>query len=557
MNCSDTWLPRGSFEPRRYRPGGIGNWSGHLPFANDLVAAARPELLVELGTHYGESYFGFCQAVAENNLTCKCYAIDTWLGEQHAGFYDETVYQDVSAYNDANYSSFSYLLRTTFDEGRKNFSDDSIDILHVDGLHTYNAVLHDFENWLPAVKPGGIVLLHDTVARHADFGVWKVWDELEKRGERFSFLHSWGLGVFRKPGGKETNSFLSALFAGGEQRRNHIRQFHALCGRSLEYGHFRARAQDAQGTTALLQVYPEQEGGYSPEVVYDSFFKTKEWEHVRVDLISGSVLGRLRIDITERTGVIDVAGISVRKAVNDEQVFRATGAAELAALKVGGTMTRIENAGSTEFCRYISSGSDPQLFVELEPNLTDQPLVLDLWVRVDSEVTILLPSLTGQQRNASMNAEESETVGRLRDAGRRVVDLEGSVSAQRAAVVELQHQKNELENQKNELKRELDSVRKELESLTSAYRRSQSEFYVMKRDLVQASDDNEKLRAEINASKDIITALSAEHSRIQAAYRTVEESCAGLESTLRGVLSSRSWRVTEPMRRLIARLKSS
>jgi hypothetical protein len=82
MHTWRAWLPSGSFETRRYRRGNIGNWSGHLPFARGLIVAARPSLLVELGPHRGESYFGFCQAIAENDIFCVAYAVDTWTGEE-------------------------------------------------------------------------------------------------------------------------------------------------------------------------------------------------------------------------------------------------------------------------------------------------------------------------------------------------------------------------------------------------------------------------------------------------------------------------------------------
>ena len=180
MTTDNLWVPNGSFRPRRYRPGGLGNWSGHLAFANDLIAEVRPNVLVELGTHYGESYFGFCQAVNENDISCSCYAVDTWIGESHSGVYDESVYQEVSAYNSAHYGNFSYLLRTTFDEAIANFSDESIDILHIDGLHTYEAVSHDFRHWFDKVKPGGDRTDARHNGAHADFGVWKFWGELER-----------------------------------------------------------------------------------------------------------------------------------------------------------------------------------------------------------------------------------------------------------------------------------------------------------------------------------------------------------------------------------------
>jgi hypothetical protein len=68
-------LPSLRWNPKRYRPNGIGYWSGHTPFACDLVALAGPSVLVELGVHYGESYFAFCQAIAETGTHCEAVEI--------------------------------------------------------------------------------------------------------------------------------------------------------------------------------------------------------------------------------------------------------------------------------------------------------------------------------------------------------------------------------------------------------------------------------------------------------------------------------------------------
>ena len=73
-------------------------WRGHIPFAYDLVKGLKPRTLVELGTHYGGSYFTFCDSVKINNLSTQCYAIDTWVGEEHAGFYDNSVFEFVNQY---------------------------------------------------------------------------------------------------------------------------------------------------------------------------------------------------------------------------------------------------------------------------------------------------------------------------------------------------------------------------------------------------------------------------------------------------------------------------
>ena len=174
------------------------SWMGHLPFAGWLIKRDTPKVFVELGTHSGNSYFSFCQAVAELNLSSKCYAVDSWQGDEHAGSYEEAIFNQVNAYNQEHFSSFSYLLRMMFDDATDRFEDDSIDLLHIDGLHTYEAVKHDFERWLPELAPGAVVLFHDTTVRERGFGVWKFWDELKRHYPlNLEFEHSNGLGVLQ------------------------------------------------------------------------------------------------------------------------------------------------------------------------------------------------------------------------------------------------------------------------------------------------------------------------------------------------------------------------
>jgi len=171
-------------------------WIGHLPLAYWIVARTRPSIIAELGTHFGNSYFTFCQSVKKHRLNTKCYAIDCWEGDEQAGTYGKNVFEKVSEYNDENYSSFSTLLRKRFQEALSNFTEGSIDILHIDGLHTYEAVKHDFESWKPKLSQKSIVLFHDIVVEKDGFGVKKYWEELKKTYPNYlEFKHSYGMGV--------------------------------------------------------------------------------------------------------------------------------------------------------------------------------------------------------------------------------------------------------------------------------------------------------------------------------------------------------------------------
>lgn len=179
-------------------------WIGHLPFAIQLIKQKKPEVLVELGTHTGNSFCGFCQCISENKISTKAFAVDTWEGDFQAGSYNDSVYKEISRYVNSNFP-FASLMKMTFDDALEKFDNSSIDILHIDGLHTYEAVKHDFETWLPKMKNDGVILFHDIAEKKEDFGVYLLWEQLKEKYQTLEFEHNHGLGIlFLEPQSKNT-----------------------------------------------------------------------------------------------------------------------------------------------------------------------------------------------------------------------------------------------------------------------------------------------------------------------------------------------------------------
>ncbi len=204
-------------------------WIEHVPFAYALTQLMRPRTFVELGTYAGASYCAFCEAVMLLSLEARCFAVDTWHGDEHAGYYDDNVFQELRSYHDPRYGAFSQLLRETFDQAVEKFTDATIDLLHIDGLHTYEAVQHDFQTWLPKMSPRGVMLFHDISERSGDFGVWKLWEELSSHYPAFEFVHGHGLGVLCV--GKNLSSAVEGLCRTSSERQQVLRTFYSSLGR--------------------------------------------------------------------------------------------------------------------------------------------------------------------------------------------------------------------------------------------------------------------------------------------------------------------------------------
>ena len=390
-------LPLPTFIPRRYRPGSLANWSGHLAFANDLIAQYRPSLLVELGTHYGESYFGMCQSVLENGLDCVCYAVDHWHGEEHAGFYGEEVFTEVDEYNRRSYKGFSYLLRSSFNDALLQFADESIGLLHIDGLHTYEAISHDFRSWFQKVKPGGIVFLHDVVVRHANFGIWKLWEELQVEfPDTFTFNHSWGLGVLRKPDdASQLPEFLDLLFHSSTGTNEQIRRHYVLYAAYLETLFASAEQPKASAAKPVaaafvtksgplsMQLFLPIPGGYSEAASFVQEFEAGSQRTLEFNLPAG-VSGSLRIDPVDRPCIFEINSISLLEPGSRNIVWSATTPNAIRSLGLSDSASFLPQA---ESCFIVSFGDDPYLSL---PSLDHNgPLLLEVSIRVEADFRLL------------------------------------------------------------------------------------------------------------------------------------------------------------------------
>lgn len=374
-------FPSRHFKPRVY---GVGAWTNHLHFAYDLIATLRPRLFIELGTDRGESYFAFCQSALENGTGTRCFAVDSWRGDAQAGDYDETTFHEVSAHNARYYSAFSTLIRSDFDAAADQFEIETIDILHLDGLHTETAVRHDLDQWLPKLRPGGILLLHDVDVRQHDFGVRKVWDELQARGRSFTFHIGPGLAVWQKPEPIRLPPLVESLLSHDgtaealvDYYRQAAQQIHAKIAQQWHDGSIRETAFAGQ---TVIQVFHSHDATHSEENSVLARIGHAEWKKVALKLPPGAGAAPLRIDFVSAYTVIDVA--SVILSTGSQTLFKADTPGEFDQLTIAGDCRR---EAHDRWLRLQITGIDPQLYLpSLEMNSASEPLKVELKMRVSA-----------------------------------------------------------------------------------------------------------------------------------------------------------------------------
>jgi len=557
-------LPSTAFIPKRHSYGGLGPWSGHLPFAFDLITFLRPALVVELGTFFGESYFGFCQAIQEASIPATAYAVDTWMGDPHGGYYGEEIFESVRAYNSDNYPAFSHLLRMTFTEARSSFGKDSIDLLHIDGFHSYEAVRDDFEEWLPKVRPGGVVLFHDISTRGAEFGVWRLWDELRERFPSFSFTHSAGLGVLVKPDGDSLPQFLSALVTADPSGCAEIRRYYSTCAdhirQAFENEELRRRLARPSGTT--LQVFYADGETYEERNSVARVIETGIWQRVTIDLPAGVGVRPLRLDPADRPSIIELSNIRIYTEDRSAILFNWQPPMPLPEVEAHGTARLLTMRRSDGGITLLSDGGDPQVYL---CNLlgagveSAQPIELEVALRVTECVEV-----HGQLVPLGSDAEEYIKYLELdrhflRDEVRpELRSIQGTMAAlNNSAEAKLHAIGSQFAALDQCIDAKLGSIHAAISDEAVALRA----FGEVNQQLVVIYGD---LRGSFNKVTEQMSTLSAEKSRLDQEFSAIqtklERTTAELNESKKQVWAERSrrealemswsWRVTQPLRYL-------
>jgi hypothetical protein len=184
------------FDLHEHSPRGVA-WVGLGTIAYEIVQHYRPKRVVELGSARGFSTFAMGLALRDLGAGGQIYAVDTWQGDDHIGSYGEEVYQGfMESRRILDLESTIHPMRMTFEEASRIIAP-PIDLLHVDGLHTFKAVSRDFRQFRRHLKPSAIVLFHDVYTFFPQMRLF--WALISRRYPSYLIPYQHGLGVLQIP----------------------------------------------------------------------------------------------------------------------------------------------------------------------------------------------------------------------------------------------------------------------------------------------------------------------------------------------------------------------
>jgi predicted O-methyltransferase YrrM len=178
----------------------------------NVIQLRPPKYVLEIGTSNGGTLFLLSRVAKEDACVIS---IDLPFGAYGGGypawkrpFYKSFAQQDqtirlirADSHEPVTREKVAAILQTY-----------KIDLLFIDGDHTYEGVKKDFEMYEPLVKDGGMIVLHDIVPHRQEHGcgVDRYWNEIKKKLKYQEFVENpdqrWaGLGLIIKSGPVKSN----------------------------------------------------------------------------------------------------------------------------------------------------------------------------------------------------------------------------------------------------------------------------------------------------------------------------------------------------------------
>lgn len=149
---------------------GIHLWRAKMPVEipntdRQTLAELFKELGYKVGVEIGVEQGMYSRALCRANPDLKLYCIDPWISDgTYRKQFDQDYIDNLMANCIKRLKGYNCkIIRKTSMDAVKDFADESLDFVYIDGNHRFEFVVNDMAEWTKKVRPGGIVSGHDWI----------------------------------------------------------------------------------------------------------------------------------------------------------------------------------------------------------------------------------------------------------------------------------------------------------------------------------------------------------------------------------------------------------
>ena len=148
-----------------------------------VVEKVKPRFLLEIGTARGGTFFLFSRAAAQDALLVSLDLPAGRWGGGYSNWKTRIFRRMLLPGQKADFVRANSHDPTSLARVREILGGNLLDVLYIDGDHSYEGVKTDYEMYSSLVRPGGLIVFHD-VALHDvkhDCHVDQLWSDLKLR----------------------------------------------------------------------------------------------------------------------------------------------------------------------------------------------------------------------------------------------------------------------------------------------------------------------------------------------------------------------------------------
>jgi hypothetical protein len=189
-----------------------------IPDTNRVTLAQLfSELEYKVGAEIGVEQGLYSKQLCESNPGLKLYCVDAW--KAYSGYRDHVSQEKIDSFYEISKQRLvaydAHLIRKFSVDASKDFEDNSLDFVYIDGNHEFSHVSADICAWVPKVKNGGIVAGHDYIRRKNKDYQMHVVDVVNAYTSAMQINHWFVLGSKDKKPGELRDDARSWFFVKG------------------------------------------------------------------------------------------------------------------------------------------------------------------------------------------------------------------------------------------------------------------------------------------------------------------------------------------------------